>query len=1560
MAGRIDRGRQTSTGSISGRSTLSRVLTLRKGGDGAEARKGPVGLNTVFETEDAFADLIFVHGLGGGSYKTWSKDEDPDHFWPGQWLPQSDDFRDVRIHTFGYESGYGKKSVLNIHDFAKSLIESVLNSPSIPQDPARPMVLVCHSLGGLVAKRAFILAKQITEYHLFARRLRCIFFLATPHRGSKFAEILDRILTLTSGVRPFVNELQPGSATITAINEEFPRHCEHLTLYSFQETQPMDLGFKKDLIVPKESSVMGNLPNERSDYLDANHREVCKFANQEEPNYRKVRNALASTLRVLRGVMTMARRDDDNEHRQRLSEILGMDSYDEDFQRIDASRMSGSCTYIERMSSFAAWRGSSTASLFWLSSKPGAGKSVLSTFVINHFRKSSSPCSYFYFNFGDKLKATPSQFLRALAWQMSILDENVLEFLTKAFKKEPHLGTADARTFWRKVFQEGILKIPLNSRHTWVIDAFDDCSQGPEILQWLFKAVERNVVNIFVTCRHRIGIYGESPPPSVSVIESSIPETGTREDLARYISENIKKCPSFNSHSATQKPDIERQILDKSAGNFLWTRLVMRELREVFTRNEFHEVLDETPSDMDIFYERILLRMSSLVRGKRLAQTILMWTTCAARPLSVDEMRSALQLDIGEEVENIPKLIEQTCGQLVEVDHGKVRMIHQTAQDFILTSTRVPEFCMSRRKGNTRLAMVCLSYLNGPEMTGPKTRKLRARPVEKKRSELEAYACESAWDHVPHVSAEDDEIILELAKFVTTEHVLRWVEWISTKSTLSRLIQAGQVLKNLAQRRMKHTPILGSFSKHVAALDAWSVDLLRLATKFGRKLLTTPTSIYMLIPPFCPSASAIRLQFVKKRSIEVSGLKKDSWDDCISTITHQEGFPLSIACGNDVFVVGMRSGQIKIYDHVTCQYLRCVSQLEGVHLLKFGEEGTFLASAGRKCVTLWDTSSWQALHRFDTESACVTLTFVDDDQILLACMRSSQLWKWDTCTGQGAELEAWAGAVFEEGSGTRFPYPTCVAFTDDAEFVAVAYRGHDIILWNVEEDDVFDIYGQEKGSLGRHKFGTRRPGVSTINRLAFSRGSGKRFLAAAASDGTLMIFNTEDGIVQAKTPANVHTLVSSPTGQTLATGNSAGHVHLWEFDTLKLLYSIHSGDELGIQSVAFSVDGSRLVDIRGSHCRVWEPAALVRPEVAEDVSDTVSVSTFAQEQVADEKELTLQITAFLSINELGLIICGKVDSSVVTYDAQTGDEKQVILRNKAGAITLLAFESVSKILITVDASSRTMAHTMIETSHGWHIGTKIFDYRAGLQVEQVLCESGCSNLLMSMASRSELWRIEDGHTEKLMSLPFDSHLRRWWLLHPARSGQLLCLEDHAVHIFTWTLCRLTNMRGIELEGSILPELTPQTFLPCFDGLYLASTFSATRSPRSESKLFLWKTADFAPGAISASPVPDFQPVADRVQAVIGNCGRELIYLDHDGWVCSTHSRHFGDDNYERHFFFPGDWLTISDTMMMDVLENGDIIFIQREEVAVIKRGLDHFEHGHPRTATGKRPSNAGI
>lgn len=84
-----------------------------------------MGLNVVYTPDHGHkADIVFIHGLGGTSRWTWSKNKDPELFWPLTFLALEPELCLARIMTFGYNATLRKAGVakLSVLDFAKDLL----------------------------------------------------------------------------------------------------------------------------------------------------------------------------------------------------------------------------------------------------------------------------------------------------------------------------------------------------------------------------------------------------------------------------------------------------------------------------------------------------------------------------------------------------------------------------------------------------------------------------------------------------------------------------------------------------------------------------------------------------------------------------------------------------------------------------------------------------------------------------------------------------------------------------------------------------------------------------------------------------------------------------------------------------------------------------------------------------------------------------------------------------------------------------------------------------------------------------------------------------------------------------------------------------------------------------------------------------------------------------------------------------------------------------------------------------------------------------------------------
>ena len=1403
-------------------------------------------------------------------------------------------------------------------------------------------------------KRAYIMARQKEGHEGLARRIKAIIFLATPHRGADLAQLLTKVLNVSPGARPFVKDLHRNSLATQSINEEFPQYCQDLQLYSFYETLPVVHGLSRSLVVEKDAAVLG-YPNERSSYLNANHREVCKFTDQNDPNYQTVRNTLASIIDKFRTSVIPARQAANSEQRKRLDGYLGVsDAFEDEFMDIDALRLRGSCEWLIRNEDFQEWRDTANVQLYWISAKPATGKTILSGKIVHHLQELHQDVAFFFFDFRNKVQTTISCFLLSMASQMAHMHAEVLQSVLDICEKDDQLCKADYRTIWRKLFIEGILRISLARTQYWVIDALDECKHGSDLVPILLKALEmRSNIHIVLTSRDRFDSHRQAVHPKVNVVQTGILEEDTKSDIALYLEANMDQLPLTEGDD---KGDMVSKILDKSAGCFLWVSLILQELRQAHTSSEIRQVLEEVPSDMNALYSRILDSMSKAPPyGKVLARAILTWAVCSSRPLTTDELVQALQIDIKDKVNNIKGSIESRCGQLVYVDaQSRVQMVHQTARDFLLQASDSSEFGVEGREGHKRLFMTCLEYLNGNEMRNPKHRKLGVDTVARERGPLVSYACNSFFEHLFHVSSQDDEALEVLTKLLSSANLLSCIEYIAQNSDLSRLIQAGKTFKKFLQRRLKHLAPVG---KDFVVLDSWATDIIRLVTKFGKNLKASPSSIYYLIPPFCPSETAPRKQFAASaRGIAVVGLSNTTWDDCLSTIVDSQEQFTALSCSDKFFAVGMSSGKVVVYNESTCQQSQVLNHPEPVKVLQFGNRVDILISAGPRKVRIWNTGSWEQVWEFKTAQQCMALALVEEEQLLLGALKNNNLAIWDLAEGTHRDPADWTQDL-EGQQSHAYRRPITASFCIDLCLLAIVYRGQDILLWDLDRDELHDTYSKAGSSTRNAKVDVS---AGVTGGLVFSATPNATLLAAAYSDGDLVLFDISEGTVREKMLVNAQTLACSPDGRTLASGDSSGTIQLFDFESLRVLYRIKS-DEYCIKELAFTGDSHRLLDIRGSECRVWDPTVLVRQDGDEENSDTMSISTAPQEVSMDSLDDIVLITSIVCHPNGEVFFCGKEDGSVYLYETKSGRQSHKLFNHARGvSILSLFFDAQSNTLSSMDNASRVKVHRLKQGVKGWEATDTLFDHRAGSAVRQVLTDRGAKHLLVCTGKSDTLWRISSEEKSTVIeTVSLDEQTPSRWVTHPLNEDHLILISDNIAHLYEWhSLQRLTCDEGILLEGSILPELAIHSITPCFDNTTIATTFGDDLRPQSKSRLLLWKAADFVFDSKTAAPIPKYHSLADQVKTLIGYDGQRLVFLRGDNWISSAETESANDDQYDRHFFLPADWLSTNIKLMIRVTQRGDILFVKRDEVAVIKHGLDNIEE-EAGSRPGKRPSLLG-
>jgi pimeloyl-ACP methyl ester carboxylesterase len=214
---------------------------------------------------EALADVIFIHGLNGHAETTWMHNEnDNESFWP-LWLAQ--DLPETCVWSAEYPAapakwlGSGKSIPL------QTVVIALLDRLEQLKLGNRPIVLICHSLGGLVAKQMIRAAAERTVSETWRKiglAVKGVMFISTPHAGAPLANFLVTMAGLLLPSRigrssASLEDLQANSIVLSQLSDWYREaaHTDGIATQAYYEEEltngvmvvPLDTGNPKLLKV---------------------------------------------------------------------------------------------------------------------------------------------------------------------------------------------------------------------------------------------------------------------------------------------------------------------------------------------------------------------------------------------------------------------------------------------------------------------------------------------------------------------------------------------------------------------------------------------------------------------------------------------------------------------------------------------------------------------------------------------------------------------------------------------------------------------------------------------------------------------------------------------------------------------------------------------------------------------------------------------------------------------------------------------------------------------------------------------------------------------------------------------------------------------------------------------------------------------------------------------------------------------------------------------------------------------------------------------------------------
>ena len=155
----------------------------------------------------------------------------------------------------------------------------------------KPIVWVCHSMGGLILKQMLINLANTPNGSSIIENTKGIVFYSTPHLGSSFAK---RAMHLSLALLPSkeIEDLALNNKYLKTLNEEFIDLAKgkNWKIISFCENFSTYVGYNLYVRLVSENSA--RLPSQLSDFfvLDTDHFYICKPDTKESFIYKAVFN----------------------------------------------------------------------------------------------------------------------------------------------------------------------------------------------------------------------------------------------------------------------------------------------------------------------------------------------------------------------------------------------------------------------------------------------------------------------------------------------------------------------------------------------------------------------------------------------------------------------------------------------------------------------------------------------------------------------------------------------------------------------------------------------------------------------------------------------------------------------------------------------------------------------------------------------------------------------------------------------------------------------------------------------------------------------------------------------------------------------------------------------------------------------------------------------------------------------------------------------------------------------------------------------------------------------
>ncbi|ERF76578.1 hypothetical protein EPUS_05851 [Endocarpon pusillum Z07020] len=717
-------------------------------------------------------DVIAVPGLGSHAIGSWKSSSSND-LWLRDYLP--DDVPNIRVLLYGYDTSLqGSDSRDSIEDLGSRFLESIKAFRAGTAD-RRPIILIGHSLGGLLIKEALVLARNRSDdpQNLdLCRACYGLLLFGVPNLGLRNEQLNSIVQGQPNHVLIrdlVVDDDSEPSPFLKRISDQFSKCCkgQYQVISFFERKRSPTIQIQRDgtltktgprtFMVTQKSATSTGLTapaDENNIPLNMDHSGLVKYESRSQDEYSIVKGKLKTLVaEAKREVGRRFAKNNLTPEQERLWSNFNMPPYTWFRTSTLAKPEKGTLEWLVQekavehnpevgnesppqrslcMEDFISWRDSSKSESLLVTAPPGRGKSVLSNFVLGHLESEilqkplpARKVIYYFCNiWNDEASRNANSVLRALIIQLCEHQLRLFRILHSECEDRDRFFSAPFYSLWH-IF-ESMLRDDTYTRIYCVIDGLDVYQEGmdeliPKLTEEFSRRAEAGSPLLKLLCTSR--------PQKVilDLWEQSMHRIlrCNAHDLDVFINSRVSSLGK--SFRDDMRQSITDQLLMQADNTFLWLHVVIRKIKsiDVPTPRKIEETIKNSPQDLYDLYHRLV---HGIIQRDRDNARLLAWVVYARHPLDLKELEDAMAIKLTEKYTSYEQCLkDRPClvsdevhkvfGTLLDINKGRVYLIHQSVKDYFQREDPLQNYIGV--KPRLFLAHISMTYLSLEEFGCP-------------------------------------------------------------------------------------------------------------------------------------------------------------------------------------------------------------------------------------------------------------------------------------------------------------------------------------------------------------------------------------------------------------------------------------------------------------------------------------------------------------------------------------------------------------------------------------------------------------------------------------------------------------------------------------------------------------------------------------------------------------------------------------------------------------------------------------------------------------------------